>query len=539
MVDILIKRGQIVDGSGAPAFFADIAVKDGKIVQIKPDIAASAKKTIDASGLQVAPGFLDSHSHSDASVFTGSDSYNYLEQGVTTQIAGQCGSSPAPYTAGSMEGAEEKLTRQELRERAEKAKTPASFMKAAESAGFGTNMAFFIGQGTLREKVLGYSGAAPDSRQMTIMQQDLKEAMEAGYLGVSSGLVYAPSVYATTEELIELIKIMAPYDGIYASHIRGEGDNVLRSVREAIRIGEECGVPVWISHLKVMGKHNEGISQRLLEEIDRANARGVAVFADQYPYTAGSAPLSSQIPPKYLTGGIPALLKRLKSSVIRRQIEHSIFCEANVFESAIYSAGFGGCLIVEGDKTPQYKNKTIGQIAEEEGKDPMDVLADVLLANDGLAQGIYFNQCASDLLRIMGHPNVFLGSDWSDYGDGRVDPEQPGGGHPRGTASAVRRLELVRDFRLRTMEESVKNLTYDTARALGLVEHGLLREGWDANICVFDYHKLHATADYSHPFRKNQGIYWVLVNGQLAVEEGTALGTRAGKVLKRKKSEKR
>ena len=533
MFDILIKNGQIVDGSGKPAFYADLAVKDGKIAKIAPAIDGEAKEIIDASGLQVTPGFIDNHSHSDSATFTGSDCYNYLEQGVTTQIAGQCGSSPEPYAEGSIR--RDGLTPEEFESRKQKARTPTTFLQAAEEQTYGTNMAFFIGQGALRRKALGYSDAAPTKEQMEIMQKDLIEAMEAGFFGVSSGLVYAPSVYASIEELIELVKVMAPYGGVYASHIRGEGDNVLRSVQEAIRIGEEGGVPVLISHLKVMGKHNEGTSARLLKEIDDANARGVEVCADQYPYTASSAPLASQIPPKYHVGGNPALLERLADPAVRPRILHDIFHEVDVFESAIYSAGFDGCLITGASKTPEYINKTIGQIAREEGKEPIDALCDVLLANDGRMQGVYFNQCASDLLRIMAHPKVFLGSDASTRSDKRIDTELVGGGHPRGTASTVRRLELVRDFRLHTMEEAVKNQTFDTAQAMHLSGQGLLKEGWDANICVLDYDRLHATADYTHPYRKSQGIHYVLVNGKLAVRDGTALGVRAGKVLKRGK----
>ena len=532
MYDILIKNGLIVDGSGRPAFSADLAVKDGKIAKIAPSIRETAAQVINAAGLQVTPGFIDNHSHSDSSVFTGSDCYNYLEQGVTTQIAGQCGSSPEPYAEGSIRP--DGLTQEEFESRKQKARTPATFMQAAEEQTFGTNMAFFIGQGALRRKALGYSDAVPTKAQMEIMQKNLIEAMEAGFLGVSSGLVYAPSVYASTEELIELVKVMKPYGGVYASHIRGEGNNVLRSVQEAIRIGEEGGVPVLISHLKVMGLHNEGTSALLLKEIDDANARGVEVCADQYPYTASSAPLASQIPPKYHVGGNAALLERLRDPAVRPQILHDIFHEVDVFESGIYSAGFDGSLITSAAKTPEYVNKTIGQIAKEEGKTPIDALCDVLLANDGRMQGVYFNQCPSDLLRIMAHPKVFLGSDSSNRSDKRIDTEHVGGGHPRGTASTVRRLELVRDFRLRTMEEAVKNQTFDTAQAMGIPEHGLLKEGWDANICVFDYDRLHATADYAHPFRKCQGIHYVLVNGKLAVRDGRALGIRAGKVLKRK-----
>ena len=534
MLDVLIKNGIIVDGSGESAFQADLAVAGGKIVRIALDIAEEARRVIDAQGLQVSPGFIDNHSHSDTVVFIGSDSYNYLEQGVTTQIAGQCGSSPAPYSEGNLEEEKMRLSAEEYARWAAMAKTPASFMSAAEGAAVGTNMAFFIGHGALRAKAMGYSDAAPTPEQLSCMKADLVEAMEAGYLGFTSGLVYAPSVYAKTEELIELAKAMAPYKGLYASHVRGEGNHVLRSVREAIRVGEEGGVPVLVSHLKVMGRHNEGQSAALLEEIDSANRRGVSVCADQYPYNASSAPLSSQIPPKYLVGGTAKMLERLKDSGIRQKILYSIFNEVEEFESGIYSAGFDGCLVVGAALTPQYVNKTIGQIAREEGKEPIDALCDVLLLNQGIMQGIYFNQSASDLLRIMGHPLVFCGSDWSDYPDSRIDPEQVGGGHPRGTGTMIRRLELVRDFRLRSMEESIKNVTYDTARAIGLKDHGLLREGHDANVTVFRYDELHATADYTHPFRPNIGIHWVLVNGAVAVEQGRATGQRNGKVLKRR-----
>ncbi len=528
MYDILIKNGQIVDGSGAPAYYGDIAVKDGKIAKIAVKIDAEAKEIIDAVGMQVTPGFIDNHTHSDESVFYGSDSYNFLEQGVTTQIVGNCGISPAPITIDKS-----RLSEENYRRRVEIARTPTSFMKAAEKQSFGTNMAFLIGHSALREKVLGYSDAAPTEEQLKAMQDDIIEAMEVGYLGVSTGLVYAPSVYANTEEIIELAKVMKLYGGIYVSHIRGEGNNALRSVKEAVRIGEEAEVPVLISHLKVMGKHNEGMGGLLLKEIDEANARGVSVCADQYPYTAGSASLASQIPPKYIVGGMSALLERLKKPEIRQQILYSIFNETDEFESCIYAAGFDGTLIVSAEKTPEYLNKTIGQIAKEENKEPIDVLADVLIANNGIMLAVYFNQSVSDLMRIMAHPKVFLGSDWSDYPNEKSDPETEGKCHPRGTASTVRRLELVRDFHLRTMEESVKNLTYDTAQAINLPEHGLLKEGWGANICVIEYDRLHATADYAHPFRKNQGVHYVIVNGKLAVRNGCSVGVRAGKVLKR------
>jgi len=536
MYDILIKNGQIIDGSGNAAFFADIAIKDGKVVLIQPEIKEIAAEIIDAKGLQVSPGFIDNHSHSDDRAFWGSDSYNYLEQGVTTQITGQCGDSPAPYYEGALDGYKEGRSEEEFNRLVEMSKSASSFLAGAEKQTFGTNYAFFVGHGALRGKAMGYSDAKPTEEQMNIMKAELKDAMDAGYLGYTSGLVYAPSVYGDEAELTELAKVLVPYGGVYASHIRGEGDNVLRSVKEAIAVGENSGCEVLISHLKVMGKQNEGMSVELLKAIDEANDRGVVVNADQYPYMAGSAPLASQIPPRFMVGGMEVFLERIAKPEVRKEVLFAIFHEVDIFESSIYSAGFDGSLIVGASKTPQYVNKTIGQIAKEEDKEPVDVLCDILIANEGRVQGVYFNQSGTDLIRIMGHPRVFCGSDWSDYPDSRYDYEKEGGGHPRATGTMVRRLELVRDFRLRTMEESIKNVTYDTAVAMHIDGLGLIKEGWDANICIFAYDKLHACCDYAHPFRKNVGIEWVIVNGKIAVKNGTALGVRAGKVLKRKKN---
>ncbi len=534
MFDILIKNGQIVDGSGQPAFRGDIAISDGKIAKIAPIIDGEAKEVIDADGLQVTPGFIDSHSHSDRNVFRegGSGSYNYLLQGVTTQVAGQCGSAVAPWYPENAR--KYGVTPEKEPLWAENAAMPSDFMKAAEKVHHGTNVAYFIGHSPIRGKVQGFTDALATRSQMKEMQSYVTDAMEAGFLGVSTGLVYAPSVYARTEELIELMKAAAPYGGTYVSHIRGEGNNCLQAVQEAIRIGEESGCPVFISHIKVMGKHNEGLSEKLLAEIDAANARGVITYADQYPYTASSAPLSSQIPPKYLLGGTDVWLERIKSPEVRRQIVHSIFHEVDEFESGIYHSGFEGALIITAKKTPEWENKTLTEIARMIGGEPVDALCEVLLANGGRAQGVYFNQNASDMIRMMAHPRVFCGSDTSDHNEFR-DPERSGGGHPRSLGTMVRRLELVRDFRLRTMEESVKNLTWDTAQALKLPEQGLLKEGWDANICVLDYDRLHATADYKHPKRRNQGIHHVLVNGVVAVRNGEPTDTRSGKVIKRGK----
>ena len=534
MLDILIKNGLVVDGTGRSAYHADVAVKDGKILKIAPAIQEPASEVIDAKGLVVAPGFIDCHNHSDSDVFLGTDSYNYLEQGVTTEVCGHCGETPAPYYSGAMLRLKSYLPREQFAEITRRAETVTGFMQAAEQASIGTNMAFFVGHNNIRGSVMDYSPDAPDGKQLAAMQAHIEEAMEQGCLGYSTGLIYAPSVYATTRELIDLAKVMQPYGGIYASHIRGEGNDVVAAVREAIRVGEEAGVQVQISHLKVIGLHNEGKAETLLRLIQDANDRGVRVYADQYPYNAGSAPLRSRIPPKYHVGGLQALLERMKDPEMRKKMDYSIFHEAEEFESCIYSAGYDGSLIASLPKNPELVGMTVGQVAKQTGEAPIDVLCRLLVENEGVGQGIYFNQSASDMMRIMGSKWVFGGSDSSNFPDERYDPETCGGRHLRGTTTMVRRLELQRDFHLCSMEEAIHRITGGPAKAFNLEGQGILQEGKDASITVLDYENLRARASYAYPYRENEGIRFVLVNGSVAVRNGRCTGTRNGKLLRRK-----
>lgn len=533
MLDLIIKNGLIADGTGNPAIKGDIAVKDGRLVSVGADsTGADAKEVIDAAGLLVAPGFIDSHTHSDKSVFTLASGYNYLEQGVTTQVAGQCGSSPAPFGGRDALFGEWGLDPADEKRVAEICATPSSFMGYAKTVTTAVNMAFLLGHGAVRNQAMGYSDAKPSGTQMDMMKRIIKDAMDSGYLGYSSGLAYAPSVYADTEELIELARVMAPYGGVYASHIRSEGLRGVEAVAEALRVGEEAGVTAIISHLKVVGKQNEGDSAKLLAMIDEANAKGYKAYADQYPFPASSAPLASQIPPRFHVGGEEAFLKRLEDPAARIEIESAIFNEIDIFESAIFSAGYDGVLIAGAPKTPGFVGKTVAQISRETGKPPMDAFLDLLIANKGLGQGIYFSQNDSDLLNIIAHPKVMGGSDWSDY-ERRVNPDTQAGGHPRGTATFPRRLELIRDKNLLTPEESIRRITALPAEALGLAGRGLLKEGYAADITILDYSSVKANADFLYPFKRNDGIVTVIVNGVIAVNNGVATGAKAGMTVLR------
>lgn len=533
MYEIIIRGGTVVDGTGAPRYRADVAVQDGKIAKIAPHIEGEAQREIDASGKIVSPGFIDYHSHSDNTILLGLDAYNYLEQGVTTEITGQCGTAPAPSYPGSLKELEGSLPPEEY-QRIEKAcDSFRSFIDAVSAMELGNNIAFYIGQGNVRGRVMGFDDGKPTPEQMEEMKQWFRQAMECGYLGFTTGLVYAPSVYASEEELVELAKVVGEYGGSYASHIRGESDNVVESVEEAIRVGEKAGIPVIISHLKVIGKQNEGLSQKVLQVIEEANARGVKVRADQYPYLAGSAPFLSCIPPKFHVGGEDQLVENLKDPAFRKKVTDSIQNEYQEFASNLIDAGFQGTLMAGCAKTPQYVGKTIAQIAEEEGKDPWDVCYDLLVANEGVAQGIYFSQNESDMLRIIGHPYVMGGSDWSNYGK-HLDRNQVGGGHPRGTATFITRLALLRDHGLQTLEQAVHSITGLPVEMSGIEGIGVLREGAHGDICIFDYAKLSADSDYIHPFGRNHGLDYVLVNGKVAVEDGLYNGVKNGRVLKKK-----
>ena len=531
MLDVLIKNGTILDGSGALRYRGDIAVKDGIIVSIAPGISEAAKEVIDAEGLFVTPGFIDTHAHSDDNVFFKNDGYNCLEQGITLQLAGNCGESPAPYPDNAlMNPVHREVSPEEMERVIRIAKSSQSFMEEAKRKEMGINMAFLVGHNALRIHAMGFSDAEPNPHQMAEMQENVAKAMEAGFFGFSTGLVYAPSVYGTTKEFVELAKVAARYKGVYASHIRGEGNCVMDAVREAIQVGRESGASVLISHIKIAGAKHRGKAGDILAMIHQANAEGTHVFADQYPYDAGSAPLISQIPPKYLTGGKAETLKKLRDPNFRKQVEHSIFHETDEFESILYDAGFAGTTIAAAAATPQYVGLSLAQIAEAEGKTPMDAMADLLMANGGVVQGIYTCQSMEDVLTFMADPNVYAGCDWFSY-PVHYDPEQRSGGHPRGTSTMCRRIELIRDYGLRTAEECIRSMTGGPAQALGMKHRGLLKVGYAADICVLDYPNVCATSDYLYPFRKNKGISHVLVNGQIAVRNGACLGHYFGQVV--------
>ncbi len=531
MFDILIKNGFIVDGTGSKRYEADVAIKDGKIAKIGTNLNEQASKVIDAKGLIVAPGFIDSHTHTDGSFLFGTDSYNHLEDGATTEIAGQCGSAPVPSYEGSLARIPAHISEERKQEIIAACDNYKSFMEFADKQKFGANLAFFAGQGNIRGRVMAYSPEKPTAEQLEAQKVLVQEAMDAGFIGITTGFVYAPSVYCDEWEATELCKVVKANGGVYATHIRDEADHVVEAVEEAINVARASGVPTVVSHLKVTGAHNEGLSKKLLGMIDKANEDGFEVYADQYPYLAGSSPFLSTVPPKFHTEGPKALIENLKSADFRKEVVEVIKATPVSFYNL---TGFDGFLIVDCAITKEHIGKTLQDIANETGKNGFDVAFDLLVDNEGTVQMVYFTQVESDMYRIIAHPRVMAGSDWSSYNK-HFDREQKGGGHPRGSATIVKHLSIVRDKGLFSLEDAVKRITSMPAELYNLPNIGYIKEGFNADITIFSYENLKANADFIHPFRQNEGISYVLVNGEVAVENGTATGVCAGKVIKRRK----
>ena len=532
MFDFIIRGGKVVDGAGGPAFDADVAVKDGKIARVAPQIEGDACRVLDASGLVVSPGFVDNHSHGDMTFLAGTDGYNYLEQGITCEIAGQCGGTPAPSYPGVFSDAE-MLTegRFPSGEMMKVCETFTSMCEYVDRMELPTNMAFLIGHGNVRACVVGHSDAEPTPEQLEQMKALVAEAMENGCVGMSTGLIYPPSIYGKTPELIELAKVVARYGGVYTSHIRGEGDTLLDAVAEAIEIGEKAGCAVHISHHKVAGKHNKGKSVRTLQMIDEANARGIRVTGDQYPYLAGCTGLISAMPPQYMTQGPDGFMARLPERAFRDEVT-AVLKARMKGENLLLDCGFEGCLILGAYRMPELVGKTLADVAEMWQLDPFEATYEVLARNEGRVNMAFFQQNEEDMMRILAHPRITAGSDWW-HEPQHHSPETLGGAHPRGMATLPRHLRLVRENNLMPMEKAIYRVTGMAAEICGVPGIGYVREGYDANLCIFDWDSIGETNDYLHPYAPNKGIRWVLVNGKLAVEDGKATGVKAGKRLKR------
>lgn len=524
MHDFKITNVRIVDGTGAPYFHGEVAVKDGRIVEVGWRVEGDARRVIDGHGLVLSPGFIDSHSHSDTTWFVDRRGELKLMQGVTTEVTGQCGASAAPFgekrRAAQMESTTEEGSPITWTSFAE-------YLDALERNGVGVNIVPLVGHSAVRSSVMGYDRRPPTEAELEEMKGHIVEAMEAGAFGYSSGLIYPPSSYADTQELIELAKAMAPYGGIYATHMRNEGMELLKSVEEAITIGREAGVPVQISHHKVTVEKNWGAVKDSLKMIEEARAQGVDVLCDQYPYIASATSLTSIIPGWAHEGGPKALLARLKDPETGAKLKE-------IVNESRSGGGWGRLLItsVRSEKNRFAQGKRIPEIAAIWGISEVEAAWRLLIEEELEVGEAAFGMCEEDVKTVMAHRLVMIGSDSSSTAiDGPLAKGRP---HPRTFGTFPRVLgKYTREEKVLTLEQAVYKMTGMAAMRLKLWDRGVLRPGAKADLVLFNPDTIIDTATFEDPCRYPVGIEWVMVNGVMVIENGKHTGQIVGKVLRR------
>jgi N-acyl-D-amino-acid deacylase len=526
MLDLLVRNGQVVDGSGAPRYRADVAVDDGCIVNVGRLEDAEAEIVLDASGCVVAPGFVDMHSHADYSLPSLPTADSLVHQGITTIVAGQCGASPAPLLDE---------TREQVIAMGESADMPlpwhewstfGSFLDYLAETGISLNVVPLVGQGAVRSAVMGFTAQPPDREQVARMQAEVARAMDEGAVGVSTGLIYPPGSYSSTEELIAITTPVGERGGFYFSHIRGEGDTLLDSVAEAIRIGREAGAAVQISHFKAVGESNWFKSAAALDLIDQARAEGLDVTADLYPYLASSTGLSATLPDWANEGGKEAILKRLADPELRRRME------ADMREGqAPRAGGWDLVFISNSPKNRSYEGHHVAELAAEAAKSPHDWILDVLLETELDVGMIKFSMSEDNRKLELRHPAMMIGTD--GYGLAPEGPLSRGKPHPRNYGTFPRVLShYVREQGVISLEEAIWKMSGFPAQKLRWTDRGLLRKGFRADLVVFEADRVADQATYEEPHQFPRGIHHVVVNGSLVIREGGHTGARPGAILR-------
>ena len=497
--DLLIRGGRVVDGSGNPWVRADVAIRDDRIARIGHLPEATAVRIVDAEGLVVAPGFIDPHTHAVRGIFDVPTADNYLLQGVTTLTEGNDGSSPWPI---------------------------GDHLERIAELGISPNWGVFAGQGTIRREVIGAEDRDPTRDELDRMRALVAQAMRQGAFGLSTGLFYVPGSFTSTEEVIELSKIAASHGGIYISHMRDEALRLLDSVRETIRIGEEAGIPVQMTHHKAISRDMWGRSADSLALVDAARARGVDITIDQYPYTASQTGITAIVPQWAQAGGTEELIERLRDPETRRRVREEI-----VYRIEHDRGGGDPANIVIGlcEWDRSLEGKSLADILDERGieattANAADLVMEII--ESGGARAIYHAMDERDVERIMQHPATAIGSDGGISVFGASVP------HPREYGTFARVLgRYVRERGVLTIEEAIRKMSGATAQRLGLQDRGLLREGFFADIAVFDPDRVVDRATFPEPHQYSEGFVYVLVNGVLVVEGGGHTGARPGRVL--------
>jgi N-acyl-D-amino-acid deacylase len=529
VLDSKIEGATVLDGTGATGFRADVGVTGEAIVAVGDLSREPAGTTLRAAGLTLAPGFIDIHSHSDWRLWANRRAESKIRQGVTTEVVGNCGFSPAPVNPAFLE--ELRGFALYLPEGMDFSwQSVEEYLSRLDRGGLALNVIQLVGHGTLRVATMGFARRKPTESELTHMKRLVAESLEGGAWGMSTGLIYAPGSYAETQEIVELSKIAARHRGFYASHIRGEGANLLNAIAEAIRIGREAGLPVEVSHLKAAGRANWGKVKEALALIAAARAEGLDVTADVYPYTASSTTLRTLLPGWVLEGGVKAMLERLSDPATRGRIRAEVEAGRTGGENLAANAGWDGIMIAYAPSRPEAEGKRLSALAREWGQAPFDVAMDLIRADQGKAYVVLFQLDEADLTVALADPHVMIGSDGSALSPGgELGRGRP---HPRSYGTFPRVLARYwRDQRLLSLEQAVHKMTGLPAKKLGLKDRGIIRVGAKADLVVFNHKTVTDLATYEEPHRYPMGIEHVFVNGRFVIKAGEHTGSLPGRVL--------
>ncbi|MBR5244805.1 MAG: D-aminoacylase [Clostridia bacterium] len=524
MLDLLIQNARIVDGTGMPAYYSHVGIREGKIAVIAPVIKEEVKAVIDAKGLTLTPGFVDSHSHDDMIMETVPACAHKLEQGVTTQIVGMCGHSAAPL---SEQYYDEGLricmalcangVNTDLPSRTD-FKTYLNNLRED----FGTSMGFHIGHGTVRTAVMGFERRKPTAQELERMKDHVRDAMEAGALGISFGMIYTPGTFADTEEMIELCKVVVEYGGDMTIHMRNEGARLVEAVEETLRIVRETGIRCIISHHKASGgPNNWGKVRQTIPMIEQINREGYTVFLDQYPFIASSTGLMSEIPSAFLSLPRQELLDKLADPEGRKPIAEAMLGGRDP------EAAYERLMIGASKAYPQYSGMMVPEAAKLHGKSRVDTILDVLMADNFASTEISFGMCEEDVEYVMAYPRTMIGTDGLWYPD-------TFGAHPRAFASFPRVLgHYVRERGVVSFEEAIRKMTSMPAALYGLKGKGMIREGYNADLCLLDPDTIIDAANYKDWNARCPGLKHVFVAGEAVVTDSVHDGRLLGKKLLR------
>ncbi len=530
--DVVIRGGTVYDGSRKPGVLTDVGINKDTIAFIGDLSKAVGKKEIDANGLAVAPGFINMMSHAEISLLLDGNSQSDIRQGITLEVLGE----------GSMGPLSDNMKRDYLTQMKRNPDwtftidwtTLGEYLESLQRRGISPNVASFVGISTIRVNQLGYENRAPKPDELERMKALVKQAMEEGAMGTTCALIYAPDNYATTEELIELSKVAAPYGGMYISHMRSEGNNILAAADETIRIAREANMPAEIYHLKMGGKENWGKLDSIIAKIDKANRSGLRISADMYTYTAGATGLDATMPPWVQEGGINEWIKRLKNPTIRKKVLQEMRTPTDKWENLLLNAGNPEGVLLLGftnDSLKRYTGKTLGAVATIYGKTPEETAMDLVITDSTRVEAAYFLMSEDNIKRQITLPYVSFGSDaGSPAAEGFFLKYKD---HPRAYGNFARLLgKYVRDEKVIPLEEAIRKLTSLPAGNLKVSRRGSLAPGYFADVVIFDPVKIQDHATFENPHQYSTGMVHVFVNGTQVLKDGDHTGARPGRVVR-------